>query len=173
MRRQSVPSSTSPSGVVLRSLLADVVDLYEVNRKECARILFDFARWCRVGTFVGKSVEPTLGLCGDAEDEWQVVDGDVRGGWSLDETLVEVSRRDRKPTWSLANKIYRRHADGLVYCFAAARAPSHWPILQLLAARNSHAQSSNRSARHRQKRAQGLWCHAHRSSGWRSDTPFR
>ncbi|CEH15565.1 Nuclear cap-binding complex, subunit NCBP1/CBP80 [Ceraceosorus bombacis] len=87
---ESVPSSTSPSGLVLRSLLADVVDLYEVNRKECARILFDFARWCRVGTFVGKSVEPTLGLCGDVEDEWQIVDGDVRGGWSLDDTLVET-----------------------------------------------------------------------------------
>jgi hypothetical protein len=92
---------------VLRSLLADIIDLYEVNRKECARILFDFARWCRRGTFVGKGSNPEKGLFGDAEDDWVAgPDGEVRGGWVLDDVLVEVSPAARSHATIVAHRLH-------------------------------------------------------------------
>lgn len=90
---ESTPLVGTPSAVVLRSLINDIVDLYEVNRKECARILFGIAKWLRKGTFAGKAVSPDTGLFGDAEDvAWCDADAnDPEGGWTIDDVLVEVS----------------------------------------------------------------------------------
>lgn len=77
--------------MVLRSIVNDIIDLYEVNRKECARILFDSARWLRKGTFTGKSTPPEKGIFGHADDLWQTGEhGEVQGGWVLDDFIVEV-----------------------------------------------------------------------------------
>lgn len=77
---------------MLRSIVNDIIDLYEVNRKECARILFDSARWLRKGTFTGKSTSPEKGIFGHADDAWQTSeDGEMQGGWVLDDFIVEVS----------------------------------------------------------------------------------
>lgn len=89
---ESCPLAGTPSSVVLRGLVLDIVDLYEVNRKECARILFGLAKWLRKGTFVGKAVDPNSGLFGDAEDvdEWTNIDErDPEGAWTIDDVLVE------------------------------------------------------------------------------------
>lgn len=88
--RDTVPSAESPAGVIIRSILYDIIDLYQVNRKECARILFDSARWLRKGTFVGKSTSPESGIFGEASESWIVgEDGGQEGGWNLDEIIVE------------------------------------------------------------------------------------
>ncbi|CAO1625948.1 unnamed protein product [Parajaminaea phylloscopi] len=88
---ESAPLTGTPSSVVLRGLVNDIVDLYEVNRKECARILFGIHKWLRRGTFAGKAVSPDSGIFGDADDlAWTGADdSDPEGGWTLDDVIVE------------------------------------------------------------------------------------
>jgi hypothetical protein len=52
--------ATTPEGFLLRSTWTDMMDIYEINRKEAARILLDSARWFKPGTFRPKpgSVPP-------------------------------------------------------------------------------------------------------------------
>lgn len=86
----SVPDPTSPESVVLRSTFHDIIDLYQVNRRESAKILFEMPRWLRKGTFVGKSIGIDVGIFGQATDEWQVSEnGEMIGAWSLEEMIVE------------------------------------------------------------------------------------
>ncbi|KAF8341647.1 armadillo-type protein [Cantharellus anzutake] len=49
------PDPSSPAGFMIRSGLSDVINIFEVNRKECARILLEMPRWFVWGTFRGKS----------------------------------------------------------------------------------------------------------------------
>jgi len=46
-----VPNRAKASGVVLRTLVNDVIDIFEVNRKECAKILLELPRWVGRNTF--------------------------------------------------------------------------------------------------------------------------
>ena len=78
--QQSVPSRYDPSGQILRSLIHDIIDLYEINRKECAGILLDLPNWCREGTFKRKEQE------GDQQDEQKT----GRSEWVLENMVVEV-----------------------------------------------------------------------------------
>lgn len=88
--KDSVPAPSTPEAVTLRSTIQDIIDLYQVNRKECAKILFDLPRWLRKGTFAGKGVSPMVGIFGEAEDSWQLsADDTLQGSWSLDELIVE------------------------------------------------------------------------------------
>lgn len=88
--KDTVPSPSSPAGVIIRSIFYDIIDLYQVNRRECARILFDSARWLRKGTFVCKSTLPESGIFGEVDDQWQIAeDGSAEGAWNLDEIIVE------------------------------------------------------------------------------------
>lgn len=73
---QSVPAVYDPNGAVVRSLIFDIIDLYEINRKECAAILLQLPKWCKRGTFRGK----------DGEDD---LPADARE-WSLENLVVEV-----------------------------------------------------------------------------------
>ncbi|EPQ25779.1 uncharacterized protein PFL1_06646 [Pseudozyma flocculosa PF-1] len=89
----SVPQPGTPSSVVLRAILADMIDLYEVNRKDAARLILDLPSWLRRGTFGGK-VSPDAGLFGESDEEWWYVERagtgqTVEGGWSLDDLIVE------------------------------------------------------------------------------------
>lgn len=54
---QVVPSASSPNGWSLRSLVLDIITLFEVNRKECARILLSLRTFVMPGTF--KPVAPS------------------------------------------------------------------------------------------------------------------
>lgn len=49
---QTVPERDTNSGIFLRQLVHDIIDVYEVNRKVCARILLiDLQKWLPNGTF--------------------------------------------------------------------------------------------------------------------------
>ncbi|KAF8760298.1 MIF4G like [Rhizoctonia solani] len=45
------PSPATPLGYTLRTLFVDMINIYEVNRKEGARILMEVHRWLSLGTF--------------------------------------------------------------------------------------------------------------------------
>ncbi|KAF8605412.1 hypothetical protein BDV93DRAFT_490802 [Ceratobasidium sp. AG-I] len=45
------PSPATPLGYTLRTLFVDMINIYEVNRKEGARILMEVHRWLSIGTF--------------------------------------------------------------------------------------------------------------------------
>ncbi|KNZ45371.1 hypothetical protein VP01_819g2 [Puccinia sorghi] len=47
----TVPNRATANGVVLRTLVNDVIDIFEVNRKECAKILLELPRWVGRNTF--------------------------------------------------------------------------------------------------------------------------
>lgn len=49
---QTVPSRNSYEGLYLRQLMVDILNVYEVNRKDCARILLnDLPKWLPEGVF--------------------------------------------------------------------------------------------------------------------------
>ncbi|KAF9224403.1 hypothetical protein BS17DRAFT_779738 [Gyrodon lividus] len=52
------PESASISGFLIRSNIRDVIDIFEVNRKECARLLLEYPKWCVPGTFKPRSGAP-------------------------------------------------------------------------------------------------------------------
>ncbi|KAI9616102.1 hypothetical protein KEM48_005359 [Puccinia striiformis f. sp. tritici PST-130] len=54
----TVPTRAKANGVILRTLVNDVIDIFEVNRKECAKILLELPRWVGKGTFKTKSSIP-------------------------------------------------------------------------------------------------------------------
>ncbi|KAI0772512.1 cap binding protein 80-PB [Trametes elegans] len=45
------PDPTTPIGFAIRSTLIDIVDIFEVNRKDCARLLLEYPKWTLPGTF--------------------------------------------------------------------------------------------------------------------------
>ncbi|KAK4700512.1 nuclear cap-binding protein subunit 1, partial [Phenoliferia sp. Uapishka_3] len=71
----TVPANFDPSGTVIRSLIFDIIDLYEINRKECATILLSLPKWCKKGTFMSKNDEEDIPS--DAHE------------WSLENLIVE------------------------------------------------------------------------------------
>jgi nuclear cap-binding protein subunit 1 len=58
----STPAPCAPGGYAARAGLRALVDVYEVNRKEAARLLLEYARWAPAGTFGdgGASLEATV-----------------------------------------------------------------------------------------------------------------
>ncbi|KDQ65071.1 hypothetical protein JAAARDRAFT_247138 [Jaapia argillacea MUCL 33604] len=74
------PDPTSPAGYAVRSTLIDMVDIFEVNRKECARLLLEFPKWTLPGTF-----KPRPGAPAESHPE-PVVGKD----WQLESTLIEI-----------------------------------------------------------------------------------
>ncbi|OCH85443.1 cap binding protein 80-PB [Obba rivulosa] len=52
------PDPTTPVGYAIRSGLIDLVDIFEVNRKECARLLLEFPKWMLPGTFKPREGAP-------------------------------------------------------------------------------------------------------------------
>ncbi|SHO78592.1 Similar to S.cerevisiae protein STO1 (Large subunit of the nuclear mRNA cap-binding protein complex) [Malassezia sympodialis ATCC 42132] len=81
----SVPALATATSVVLRSMVLDVLDLYVINRKECAHVLWTLPHWLRRGTFDGRT-PPTRGLFGEADQSWHEA-GD--GPWSLEDLVLE------------------------------------------------------------------------------------
>ena len=80
----SVPSSEDRAGNVLRGLISDVVNLYEVNRKEGAGVLLELPRWVKEGTFRDPKVKK--------KDEEEMDEEKEKQGpqWSLENLIVEV-----------------------------------------------------------------------------------
>lgn len=64
---------------MVRSALLDIIDIFEVNRKECARLLMEYPKWSLPGTFKPKPGAPV-----NTEDE-------SGNKWQLESTIIEVS----------------------------------------------------------------------------------
>ena len=65
-------------GYEVNTLLSDVVDIFEVNRKECARLLLELPKWLPPGTFKARPGVPTE-------------DGSISGPtWQLESCIMEV-----------------------------------------------------------------------------------
>lgn len=85
-----VPGQDDKAGNVLRGLIADVVNLYEVNRKEGAGVLLELPKWVKKGTFRDPKA-PKKGAEGDEEMKEENNDEkEVGPGWSLENLIVEV-----------------------------------------------------------------------------------
>ncbi|KAJ6567374.1 MIF4G like-domain-containing protein [Mycena vulgaris] len=48
------PDPKTPAGYAVHTGLIDILDIFEVNRKECARLLLEFPKWTIPGTFKPK-----------------------------------------------------------------------------------------------------------------------
>lgn len=75
---QVTPDPTTPVGFAIRSTLLDIVDIFEVNRKDCARLLLEFPKWTPPGTF-----KPRPGAPPQSPKEGK--------DWQLESTILEVS----------------------------------------------------------------------------------
>lgn len=75
-----VPDPMTPAGYALKSTLLDIIDIYDVNRKECARILLEFPKWTPPGTFRAKP-NPPPGI--------QLPDPVPGKDWQLENTVVD------------------------------------------------------------------------------------
>lgn len=65
-------------GYAVSTLLSDVIDIFEVNRKECARLLLELPKWVPVGTFRPRVTAP-------------VENGETSGPlWQLESCIMEV-----------------------------------------------------------------------------------
>ena len=62
-----------------------MIDIFEVNRKECARLLLEMPKWIIPGTF-----KPKPGTV--PQNDLEIQKPDV--GWQLESTIIEVSRSD-------------------------------------------------------------------------------
>lgn len=71
----------SPAGYAVRSDIIDIVEIFEVNRKECARILVEYPKWTVKGTFKPRPGDPA-----DSPDRIPLPGRD----WQLESTLIEV-----------------------------------------------------------------------------------
>ncbi|KAG8218274.1 MIF4G like-domain-containing protein [Butyriboletus roseoflavus] len=54
----TTPEPINVSGFLIRSNIRDMVDIFEINRKECARLLLEYPKWCVPGTFKPRSGAP-------------------------------------------------------------------------------------------------------------------
>jgi hypothetical protein len=75
---QISPDTNSPPGYIVRTALLDILDIFEVNRKECARLLLEYPKWNLPGTFKPK---PGVTALGDPVPEKD---------WQLESTIIEV-----------------------------------------------------------------------------------
>ncbi|EKM59547.1 uncharacterized protein PHACADRAFT_250116 [Phanerochaete carnosa HHB-10118-sp] len=71
------PDPTTPVGYAIRAGLLDLVDIFEINRKECARLLLEFPKWVPHGTFKPRPGAPPQ-------------DPVVGKDWQLESTVIET-----------------------------------------------------------------------------------
>ncbi|KAG5721518.1 Nuclear cap-binding protein subunit 1 [Termitomyces sp. T112] len=72
------PNPNTPAGYAVRTALLDIISIFDVNRKECARLLLEYPKWNLPGAFKPKpgapvDVEPALGKY-----------------WQLESTILEI-----------------------------------------------------------------------------------
>jgi nuclear cap-binding protein subunit 1 len=78
---QPTIDSATPEGYLLRSTWTDMMDIYEISRKEAARVLLDSARWFKPGTF-----RPKPGTAPPPQP-----DDPPPAGYQLELSVMEVS----------------------------------------------------------------------------------
>ncbi|PCH41554.1 hypothetical protein WOLCODRAFT_137465 [Wolfiporia cocos MD-104 SS10] len=72
------PDPASPVGYAIRSGILDIIDIFEVNRKECARLLLEYPKWLLAGTFKPRPGAPPQ----------EPVPGK---DWQLESTIMEAT----------------------------------------------------------------------------------
>ncbi|TFK74356.1 hypothetical protein BDN72DRAFT_886358 [Pluteus cervinus] len=72
------PNPNTPQGYAIRTALIDIIDIFDVNRKECARLLLEYPKWSLPGTF-----KPKPGITAELEP---VPEKD----WQLESTIIET-----------------------------------------------------------------------------------
>ena len=89
---QTVPAVDDPAGIVVRSMVHDIISLYEVNRKDAATLLLELPRWFKKGTFR----DPKPAKRANEDDEAMREEPELVGPqWSLETIVVEVSKSPR------------------------------------------------------------------------------
>ncbi|KAJ8592671.1 hypothetical protein M405DRAFT_28898 [Rhizopogon salebrosus TDB-379] len=73
----TTPDPATPAGFLIRSNILDTVDIFEVNRKECARLLLEYPKWCVPGTFRPKPGAP-------------VPEFESGKNWQLESSVIET-----------------------------------------------------------------------------------
>ncbi|PBK65728.1 hypothetical protein ARMSODRAFT_940305 [Armillaria solidipes] len=73
------PDYNTPEGYAVRTDLVSILDIFEVNRKECARILLEYPKWMLPGTFKPKPGAPVVDI--------EPVPG---RSWQLESTIIET-----------------------------------------------------------------------------------
>ncbi|KAI9511289.1 MIF4G like-domain-containing protein [Russula earlei] len=71
----------TPAGYAVRADLLDIIEIFEVNRKECARVLVEYPKWIVKGTFKPRPSDPT-----EVPDRITLPGRD----WQLESTLIET-----------------------------------------------------------------------------------
>ncbi|KAH9938689.1 armadillo-type protein [Fomitopsis serialis] len=109
------PDPTTPSGYAIRAAILDILDVFEVNRKECARLLLEYPKWTLHGTFKPRPGAP----------EQEPV---TEKNWQLENTIIEITlgsvfllpESTYKPVYYIAliteisiRKLYTLLSDGL------------------------------------------------------------
>ena len=77
---QVTPDLTTPIGYAVKSAILNIIDVFEVNRKECARLLLEYPKWTLHGTFKPRPGGP----------EQEPV---PTKNWQLENTIIEVGIR--------------------------------------------------------------------------------
>ena len=77
---QTTPDASTPAGYVISRCLLDMLDIFEINRKEGARLMLELPRWFDYKTFKGRRPDGD-NLDGEGIDTMQ---------WNLEATTVEV-----------------------------------------------------------------------------------
>ncbi|KAF7969405.1 hypothetical protein HWV62_27397 [Athelia sp. TMB] len=75
------PDPRTAPGYAVRAGLLDIIDIFEVNRKECVRLLMEYPKWALPGSFKAKPGAPA------AEEGAEV---DPEKGWQLESTIIET-----------------------------------------------------------------------------------
>ncbi|KAI8050587.1 MIF4G like-domain-containing protein [Syncephalis plumigaleata] len=85
----SVPATTSIARHVLRDMISDILELYEVNRKECLKYLMVLREYFQPATFNKGLGKATPSGENDGDTAMPEVTSDV-GGWQIEAIITEV-----------------------------------------------------------------------------------
>ncbi|KAJ7179608.1 MIF4G like-domain-containing protein [Mycena filopes] len=66
------PDPKTPAGYAVHTAILDILDIFEVNRKECARLLLEYPKWTIPGTFKPKPGGTTVPEEPVAGKDWQL-----------------------------------------------------------------------------------------------------
>jgi hypothetical protein len=73
---------STPAGFSVKRAILDIVDIFEVNRKDCARLLLEYPKWAPPGTFLPKQGAPI--------SESDEADEAPKLNLHLENTIIEV-----------------------------------------------------------------------------------
>ena len=82
---QITPDPHTPNGYILRTTIMQITNIFEINRRESARLLMEVPKWFASGTF--KSAKEAAAK---PEGDGMVVEPPAGPSWQLENTLIET-----------------------------------------------------------------------------------